>query len=387
MRIIDILSILVVFQLVFISLFLFTHTKGKRLSHRLLGAFFLSLAFNIGSGLLMLTGAYPQWQQFVFLGSSFGLLLGPLLYLYTKSMIYKDYMIPRNTWLHLLPFLLLLGSSFYFYSQQPEAMQRYVSEVRSRTNTPPIQILFSLFVYGQFFAYLYFSLREIVNYRQAIREQFSAIEHINLSWLTSTIVVFGIAMLLATLNSFIGLTPFKGYHEISLGAIIVALFIFINQVIFKALQQPQVFSGIELTSTEKEGAADKNIPVQRKYATSSLSTPEREAHLQHLLHLMSSEKLYLDPELSIEDLANRLSIPVKTLSQVINESLEQSFFDFVNTYRINEAKLLLSNPADKKITVLEVMYKVGFNSKSSFNTAFKKLTQMTPSDFKKVHMQ
>jgi AraC-like DNA-binding protein len=287
----------------------------------------------------------------------------------------------------LLPFLLLLGSSFYFYYQQSEAMQRYVSEVRSRTNTPPVQILFSLLVYGQLFTYLYFSLLEIARYRQAIRERFSAIERINLSWLTSTIIAFGIAMLLAMLNSFIGLTPFKGYNEISLGAIIVALFIFINRVIFKALQQPQLFSGIETTGSEKDVVTDETKPVQRKYATSSLSTSERETHLHRLLEIMSAEKLYLNTELSIEDLANRLALPVKTVSQVINESLQQSFFDFVNTFRINEAKVLLSNPADKKITVLEVMYKVGFNSKSSFNTAFKKIAQMTPTDFKRAHMQ
>jgi AraC-like DNA-binding protein len=321
------------------------------------------------------------------MGSSFGLLLGPLLYLYSRSVIYKNYVLTRNMWLHLLPFLLLLISSVYFYYLQPEAMQRYVSEVRSRSGTPPLHTLFSLLVYGQLFIYLYLSLQEIARYRQAIRERFSAIEHINLSWLTSTIVAFGIAMVLAMLNSFIGLTPFIGYNEITLGAIIVALFIFINQVIFKALQQPQLFSGIETTGSEKDAFTEEIKPVQRKYATSSLSASERETYLQRLLELMSGEKLYLDPELSIEDLANRLALPVKTVSQVINESLQQSFFDFVNTFRINEAKVLLSNPADKKITVLEVMYKVGFNSKSSFNTAFKKLTQMTPTDFKRAHIQ
>ena len=71
---------------------------------------------------------------------------------------------------------------------------------------------------------------------------------------------------------------------------------------------------------------------------------------------------------------------------MINETVGQNFFDFVNRYRIEEAKKLLANPADKKITVLEVLYEVGFNSKSSFNTLFKKHTGLTPSEFKKKNM-
>ena len=91
--------------------------------------------------------------------------------------------------------------------------------------------------------------------------------------------------------------------------------------------------------------------------------------------------------MTLEQLAGQLSIRPKMLSQVINESLQQNFFDFINRYRIEAAKKLLTNPADKKITVLEVLYEVGFNSKSSFNTIFKKHTGLTPSEFKKKNME
>ena len=76
-----------------------------------------------------------------------------------------------------------------------------------------------------------------------------------------------------------------------------------------------------------------------------------------------------------------LSLRPKILSQVINETIGQTFFDFINRYRIEEAKRLLTNPADKKITVLEVLYEVGFNSKSSFNKNFKKVTGQSPSEY------
>ncbi|MDX1667550.1 MAG: helix-turn-helix domain-containing protein, partial [Saprospiraceae bacterium] len=83
-----------------------------------------------------------------------------------------------------------------------------------------------------------------------------------------------------------------------------------------------------------------------------------------------------------EELAEMLDLPAKTLSQVINESLDQHFFDFINQYRIEEAKRLLCLSKNSFTTILEVMYAAGFNSKSSFNTAFKKHTGTTPSQFR-----
>ncbi len=102
---------------------------------------------------------------------------------------------------------------------------------------------------------------------------------------------------------------------------------------------------------------------------------------------MQSQRPYLEPELTLDELATQLSVKPKILSQVINELLQQNFFEFINHYRIEEAKRLLTNPKDKKITVLEVMYEVGFNSKSSFNTIFKKNTGLTPGGFKKKNLE
>jgi AraC-like DNA-binding protein len=105
--------------------------------------------------------------------------------------------------------------------------------------------------------------------------------------------------------------------------------------------------------------------------------------LRKLQAHMETQQPWLDPDLTLEQLASQLRLRPKLLSQAINEGLGRNFFEFINTYRIDEAKRLLTNPADKKITVLEVLYQVGFNSKSSFNTVFKKQTGMTPSEFKK----
>ena len=100
-----------------------------------------------------------------------------------------------------------------------------------------------------------------------------------------------------------------------------------------------------------------------------------------------TEKPYLDPKFSLSDLSEKLSISTKHLSQVINQSFDQSFFDFINAYRIQEVQQILKESGNDKVTVLEAMYQAGFNSKSSFNTAFKKVTGQTPSEFRKMIMQ
>ena len=99
---------------------------------------------------------------------------------------------------------------------------------------------------------------------------------------------------------------------------------------------------------------------------------------------METEHPYLNSSLTIWELSNQLSIPMRRLSLIINGSFEQNFSEFINSYRIEAAKKRLQNPSDVNETVLEVLYDVGFQSKSAFNTAFKKMTGKTPTDFKKL---
>jgi AraC-like DNA-binding protein len=98
---------------------------------------------------------------------------------------------------------------------------------------------------------------------------------------------------------------------------------------------------------------------------------------------MEIEKPYLIPSITINELAKKLLIQSRHLSQVTNESLKQSFFDFINSYRVEEAKQIMLDSSSGKRTILQVLFGVGFNSKSAFNSAFKKHTRMIPTEFKK----
>ncbi|HEY3026570.1 MAG TPA: helix-turn-helix domain-containing protein, partial [Pyrinomonadaceae bacterium] len=109
-----------------------------------------------------------------------------------------------------------------------------------------------------------------------------------------------------------------------------------------------------------------------------------DAYLKRLLDLMEKERPYTDGDLTLQKLAKTLAISPHHLSQMINEQLNQNFFDFINLYRIEEAKRMLVDPTRKHYSILAISEAVGFNSKSAFNAAFKKHTHMTPSEFRTV---
>src|SRR5690606_33236419 len=104
-------------------------------------------------------------------------------------------------------------------------------------------------------------------------------------------------------------------------------------------------------------------------------------HIAALTDHMAQQKPYLESALTLEKLALQLQLPPRTLSNMINRHFECHFFEFINSYRIEEAKRLLTDAACANKNMLNIMYDVGFNSKATFNTLFKKKTGMTPSEY------
>lgn len=175
---------------------------------------------------------------------------------------------------------------------------------------------------------------------------------------------------LGVLLTVVPYTSYRPYVNGLLFGFIVFLFYFINRVIFKALRHSELFSGNPILTLAK-----------KKYSGSNLSVDKKNRLREALVLQMETEKWYLNPDFTLTDLANILDVRTKELSQVINQSFGKHFFDFVNSYRIDEAKRLLQD-SQNTMTIQEVMYSVGFSSKSSFNTIFKKKTKQTPSQFR-----
>lgn len=120
--------------------------------------------------------------------------------------------------------------------------------------------------------------------------------------------------------------------------------------------------------------------VTIRYQQSRLTFEQKEIYLHLLKTEMTDQKPYRNPTLTIQDLSDQLAVPVKDLSQIINESFQQNFFDFINSYRINDAKLMLKNHPEK--SVLEILFDSGFNSKTTFNRVFRIQTGLTPSAYR-----
>ncbi|UCE22428.1 MAG: helix-turn-helix domain-containing protein, partial [Candidatus Aminicenantes bacterium] len=123
-----------------------------------------------------------------------------------------------------------------------------------------------------------------------------------------------------------------------------------------------------------------------KYKTIPIDSKRIEDVLARLLHLMDEERLFLDPDLTLNKLSLRLRIHYNHLSRIINERFGLSYNDFINKYRIEEARKKLTAPEEKESTILDIAYSTGFYSKSVFNAAFKKFTGMTPTEYRQKHL-
>jgi AraC-like DNA-binding protein len=373
----NILFILIVFQLLFLSLFLFTQEKGKRISNILLGSFFLLIGLNLLDVFLLMTGAYSANPWLAGWGSCLPLLFGPLIYFYTQSVLNKDFAIRTKSWNHFLPFIIFfLANEIYFISQPAAFQEKLLSNILQHHIPGSVSIVSTL-IFIQFLGYIFASFRSVSVYKKTVSQHFSSNQKTDVSWLSSMILFFLVIIIITILNSLFAQTSLASYYLLVFNIIILATFVFVISILMKALQKPYFFSfSKEDDYVIKPASPHQSIPPDSDKA-------EKEELAKKVLDYMQSNKPYLEPELTLEELASRLSLKPRILSQTINESLGHNFYDFINRYRIKEASRLLTNPRDEKITVLEVLYEVGFNSKSSFNTLFKKYTGLTPRDFRK----
>lgn len=375
----DILYALLLFLLFFISIFLFTSDRGKRISNILLGAFFLAIFLNLADSFLLLKQVYFAYPSWALWSSSMILLFGPLLYFYTASVIYKDFGFTGKKLFHFLPFVFFFIATEIAYLSAGHDKELEILKGIYYRKLPSSVYIFSVLFYLHFIVYLVMAYLSVKRHQKIAANVYSNAQKVTMSWLRLNIWFFLFIIVMGAVNSYLSFQSLSNAYFVVLGIMIFVLLLFIVFILFKALRNPGMFSVWE----EKEIEEVMNV----KYATSNVAVDEKKTILAKLQQHMAANKPYLEPDLTLDQLAAQLSVKPKLLSQVINEMAEQNFFEFINQYRIEEAKRLLTNPKDKKITVLEVLYEVGFNSKSSFNTLFKKETGLTPSEFKRKYME
>ena len=181
------------------------------------------------------------------------------------------------------------------------------------------------------------------------------------------------------------------------GFIFVLSFFGLKQpLVFQQSDEPEVSNtsspeALPCEETTQETTQKDETPVEQdpeqKYQRSGLTEERAQDYLQRLEHCMQHEKPYREADLTFGKLAKHLHISRNHLTQLLNEQLNKNFYLYVNEYRINEVKQRLIAPDNANMTILAIAYESGFNSKSTFNTVFKKITDMTPSQFRKSQIQ
>ncbi|KFF27880.1 helix-turn-helix domain-containing protein [Chryseobacterium vrystaatense] len=342
MAFINDLGKIIVFLFLLLSLFLVTAKSERKLPDYLFAAFLLVSVIDF-SGLFL----SPPDSKLIKAGKLASVLLQmPLYYLYVNSACYYNFKLHKKHLLHGLAFLLV----FCFFSITGISKQGYQ--------------VFDVISIIQYYFYIIAVLLVLKNFRKLYQENYSSNHHLTYKWLMQTTVLFLIGNIFVLIRGFADHNS-PVYNYLLTFTSVFVLFV-ITWFVLNALYRPSLFAGI-----------NKNlIPVQ-----SESEIKEEPEQLKSLLQFMKTEKPYLDDKLTLQKLAEQIDLPEKQLSQLINQHTGKHFFDFINEFRINDAKTLLKEQS--QLTVLEVLYEVGFNSKSSFYTAFKKETNLTPTDYRK----
>ena len=373
----DIIAIIAALQLLIFSFFLLNLKKGNRVNYLLLSAFLFANALYLIGYLLFAFSDFimPGGIHFFFIGTSFGFLFGPLLLLYTKSFVQDHFQLKKTDLMHIIPFLIYnLLYAIYFHFK-PTSLK--IEMIQNGSVLPhSLGFWITLLMNIQILIYMVLTILLLINYSKRMKSLYSMIHHLNLSWLELVVYAFLFMWVIDfahfLIRNTMGISPeISGYLTF---ISITINFIFANLVIYKGLKQPFQFFEIE-----------KELP-KTKNENLLISDAESNVYIEKLLSYMTSEKPYLTSTLTLKELAYRLKMNPRILSRIINEKRNQNFFDFINSYRIDDAKMILSNPAKRKMTILEVLYGVGFNSKSVFNTTFKKQTGITPSEYRKKYL-
>lgn len=372
---IDIVSILYSFGAVILIIFLLSSSSNRPLSNRLLASYLFVTLFDISSRFISVY-VYSGNPGLGIILSSTVYLLAPLLYLFFKSSVFIDFKLKRVTLLHLLPFLgiliVLIPDYFIPILTNPEA-----DWVQLIYDTSLYKIIY-ISLHFQLSAYYFFIFLMLLKYKRIILENYSGHKMENYKWLLQLFLVYFLTQILATIKNIFRFNSSEEIFYFAQNAVSILALTIVFWLIIKALLNPGLFSGVYTNTQLIRSMLGSSTPKSGEHQDTNSSD------LIHKIKThMEENEPYLDSKLNIYDLSKQLGVSARDLSICINNTLDKHFFDFINEYRIKKAMDLIQNSSDEKLTILEVLYEVGFNSKSSFNTAFKKHAGITPTEFKK----
>lgn len=359
-----------------LTILLFVKKQNKQ-ANRILSVAILCLSLDLLAAYLFSIKFYIEHPATFGATAAFPFIYGPIFYLYTLILSGEKKKFKAVYLLHFLPFLLfhLYLSPYYFLSDADKLrkINEYLSVIQ------PDLLVISLMKPLHGFIYTLFSLKVLSHLYIRMKESYSNIDTLKFNWLryllSGTIIVWCVAAASILSEAF-------AYSESPVLQELIYIFIavLVYAIGYGALNQPEVFN---LAGPAKEEPVSDTAVIKEKYEKSSLREGDIEKIKTDLLLLMKNKKPYLNGNLTLAQLAGELNISPHNLSESINKMFNKNFYDFINTYRIEEFKERLKDPEFSGYSIIAIAFESGFSSKSSFNTIFKKHTQLTPSEFRK----
>jgi len=353
------LTIISFFLTVMLSVFFFINKKGVSIENKILSMLLIIFSLQIVYSFVTSNYAFQyflDWHKPIFLLRQTSFLIGPLIYFYVNSFLKKRNVINYRSLFHFIPFVFVLLFLVYFYSNN-SSFVIWQSEIDLYT---------TILILAHTFIYILISLLRLKSMKINFRGIYKSIKiSPHNTWLQFLLLGF-IIIWIINLNSFAIYMMIKRPWWCAFTASIYALvaFLFVSTIMFILLLNPDVYYKIT------------------KYKNNKLKDNEKNEYLQKLNSIMESNKPFLDPEISLESLANEISVNSRILSQIINETYKKNFKSYILEFRVKESMRMLEDEKYKKHTVLEILYGVGFNSKSAFNKQFKLYTNLTPQEYR-----
>lgn len=357
--------------------------RRNRTANRLLAVAAFAFSIQMASVVYHAVGLEPVFPHFFGIAYPLPLLYGPLIFLYAVTASDRSRRLQRWDALHWVPFALVVvvGLPIYLRSGPDKVAlaQQFQAGVRPLT----VRVIDPV-KYVSGIAYTVATIGFLQHHRRRIEHSYSSLERVNLGWLMRLTLAGGVIWALATTFHVIDvLADRRLVFEDAVVA--VGLAVFVYGIGYMALRQPEIFSavpgdeGAQPLQTAR-GASPAEAPT--RYGRSGLGSREAAALKEALLTAMERDRPHRDSDLTLTDLAARLGTTPHKLSEVLNSQIGQTFYEFVNGYRVRDVQRRLADSRSDHLTLLALAIDAGFASKSTFNHVFKKQTGQTPSDFR-----
>lgn len=314
-----------------------------------------------------------HWTLLYSISAYLPLLYGPLIYLFVRHLP-KDHHVTSRDGIHFIPVVLVFVIlALDLYAMLPQILAAVFFHPVFRLSF----ILLSLVIY-HIYAFNIWKNYQTIPYLNADNHKSEWIKQFIILSLTVTSVI-AISMFLLYIN-------YPDGHQYRFG--FAGLSLFIYWISYNALSRSTVFAVIDGKNGIEPEHNDSPLVLtvyrpSPKYVNSNLKDEEAESICARLLEHMHSAKPYLNPDITINQLADTLQCTRHHLSQVLNDKLHQSYNDYINSLRMDEARRMLQEPQYQQYKIASIAYESGFNSLSTFNDVFKKYVGKTPSEFRK----